>query len=133
MAITWLRSASHLQYTQDGTIAIDGKEVFATFSTYETKAHDEPLFETHNEYIDIQLVLKGEEIIQVRSKEGLSVATEYDYDIAFWQVPSDKSYHNILMQKDTALILFPEDAHRPCLSTTQSPQTCFKLVVKVRV
>lgn len=132
-AIDWLIDGSHLKHKENGDIEVDGKKVFASYNTYIPKVHDEPDFESHINYVDIQMVISGEELVQVRDKEGMEVTVPYTPDIEFQKVPSDESYHTVLLQPGTALILFPEDSHRPSLRRGEDPGEVFKVVVKVHL
>ena len=49
----------------DGRIEIDGERLYASVASYETGGRDERRFEAHRRYIDIQVLLAGEETIDV--------------------------------------------------------------------
>jgi len=132
-AIDWLLAGGWQERAEDGKLEIDGSTIFALYQTYETKRPHEVRFETHRDYIDIQILISGEEIVQVRDRTGLEVAVPYVTDIEFQHVPQDPLAHDCLLTPGTALILFPEDAHRPCLRRGSDPVKCRKLVMKIHV
>ena len=85
-------------------------------------------FEAHDEFIDIQMTLEGEELIGYAPRGSLTPATEYDAakDIQFFKGEG-------LMLNCTQgmfAVFFPEDAHRPCVAPT-APSKVRKAVVKI--
>ncbi len=62
----------------DGRIEIDGERLYASVASYETGGRDERRFEAHRRYIDIQVLLAGEETIDVALDRGLPVLEAYD-------------------------------------------------------
>ena len=48
--------------------------------SYDAKSPFDAQFESHRDYIDIQVVLDGEEIIRFESAEKLSLSKEYTPD-----------------------------------------------------
>ncbi len=87
--------------------------------------------EAHEVYIDVQMVLAGEEKIYVTDKASLTVVTPYDAekDIAFyaWETAEAVTYRS-----GEAVVLFPEEAHLPCRAVSE-PMTIKKAVLKLRV
>jgi biofilm protein TabA len=131
-AIRWLETGNLLAFPE-GRVEIDGDRVYALVQRYSTKTPDLCRFEAHRKYIDIQLLLSGEEIIQVRGIEGLEILEPYKPDIEFFKTPPAKTAHEMFVQAGTALILYPEDAHRPCIAADGVSKPAHKIVVKVAV
>ncbi len=128
--LRWLRTMDPA--IADGRHSIDGDEVFALVSTYETGPSTEKRFETHVRHVDLQYVADGEERILHAPAGALSVATPYDEaaDITFYAEPPFAS--SLLMRTGDLAIFFPEDAHKPgCMAGAR--HTVKKVVVKVRV
>jgi biofilm protein TabA len=126
----WLRSMDPA--VADGRHAIDGDEVFALVSTYETVPGTEKRFETHVLHVDLQYVAHGQERILHAPAAALTVQTPYDQaaDIAFYAEPPFAS--SLLMRTGDLAIFFPDDAHKPgCMAGAR--HTVKKVVVKVRV
>ena len=98
---------------------------------YDTKNVSECIFESHKKYVDIHLVVKGTEIIDVADISRCSYETEYDTekDIMFWGEPSN--YIRTTLQANDYIILYPEHAHRGAVSKSRSEQV-LKIVGKVR-
>lgn len=111
-------------------IEIDGRQLYANVGGYSTGEAAERRFEAHDAYADVHFVLRGEERIDVAPRGGLAVIEAYDAarDIVFLQSP--ETFCSLVLRPDDALVLFPEEAHRPgCL--VHEPCDVLKLVVKV--
>lgn len=121
---------SGIERGKSNVVEIDGKNIFAVFSTYETKVNTPPTFEGHRKYIDIQFISKGEELIFVTSNE-VSDLNEYSSENDC-QLCKSEEFSTFLIQPGTAAILYPEDWHAPGQQSS-SPETIYKIVVKVAV
>jgi YhcH/YjgK/YiaL family protein len=110
-------------------VAIAGDDVYASHQVYMTKPLSEARYETHQKYIDIQVVWRGEEIIAVAGTQGLKTLVAYDAekDIAFFEYFPAKE---LIVKPGMIAVLYPEDAHAPCLNYKQQ-QIVAKTVVKV--
>ena len=110
---------------------IDGDNLFATVSEYQSKNEESAKFEAHRKYIDIQYVISGNEIMNIAPlKTVTDVVTQYDAtkDIEF--MTTDKVI-NYTASPSNFFIFFPSDAHRPGLkSGVNSPVR--KIVIKVK-
>lgn len=128
--LRWLRSMDPA--IADGRHAIEGDEVFALVSTYETAPGTEKRFETHVRHIDLQYVADGQERILHAPAAALAVETPYDeaMDIAFYAEPPFAS--SLLMRTGDLAVFHPDDAHKPgCMAGAR--HTVKKVVVKVRI
>lgn len=84
--------------------------------------------ELHREYIDIQVVLEGEETYGWEAAGDLKAERiPYDAgrDIAFYK---DRPRFYFTLRPGEFVIFFPEDAHAPCIGRGQIK----KLVAKIR-
>lgn len=124
--------------TVDGTQApgrheIDGDHVFALVQRYSTKPVGDALFEAHRRYIDVQYLHSGRETILWAPLAAMKEATmAYDEtkEAALWKlVPDVTPLH---LSAGLFAILFPQDAHAPCVEW-ERPEEVFKVVVKVAV
>jgi biofilm protein TabA len=118
-----------LQSMSPGKYAIDGDNVFAMVTEDATKDFDNTKWESHRNYIDLHYVISGEEKIGVSPVEKAIVTMPYDEmkDIANYKADG-KIY---LAKPGTFFIFFPENAHRPGI-TTGGNKTDKKLVIKIR-
>ena len=110
-------------------IEIDGDEVFASVQSYETKPdNDTP--EAHRKYADIQYLIDGEEYIGVAPLETMTEEVEAHSERDIWLYHG--STDRVRIGNGRFAVLFPEDAHAPCIAVDQ-PAPARKCVVKVRV
>lgn len=114
---------------EDGRHEIDGDNLFILLQSYETKLkNDTP--EAHKKYIDIQYLISGEEKMGVGPLEEMTEEVEAhpERDIWFYHGPSSE----ILLSGDKFVVLWPGDAHAPCVAVN-TPVSCRKCIVKVKV
>ena len=131
-AIDWLL-AGGWESLPEGKHAVNGDQVFAIVQRYASKPAEKCRFETHRRYIDIQMVVSGAELMEVRAAEGLDVTEPYKPDVEFYAAPEAGSSHTVLLGPGSLAILFPEDAHRPCVAIGGVPAAIHKIVLKVAV
>jgi YhcH/YjgK/YiaL family protein len=124
--------------TVDGTQALgrhdlDGDHCFALVQTYATKSIESAKFEAHRKYIDVQFICNGRETIlwaPLAAMKEETMAYSEEKEAALWKlVPDITPLH---MSAGHFAILFPEDAHAPCVEW-EKPEQVFKVVVKVAV
>jgi YhcH/YjgK/YiaL family protein len=130
IAFDWLEEGAWRQLSA-GKYQIRGDEVFALVQEYVTKEHSACRFEAHRRYIDIQMLISGKETIEVVPVDSLSVIEPYKPDIEFFACPEAWGAHALAMTAGQCVILFPEDAHRPCMNVGGVAEPVRKLVVKV--
>lgn len=91
------------------------------------------LFESHQRYLDIQVVVTGEEFMEVTDRSRLTVKEAYDpkRDLAFYH---DYSVTSVLrIAAGEAAVFAPADAHMPGVRSGDRPALVRKVVVKVPV
>ena len=115
----------------DGRKELDGDALYVSASRYETKLPGEAKFEAHRKYIDIQVILEGEEIIRFEDQNKLARTTEYDEvkDIEFFAM--NRQFDSVRLGVGDLAIIFPGEAHAPCITVEAGPTPVRKLVVKV--
>ena len=115
---------------EKGSHEISGENIFVNIVEYETGARAEKAWEAHRAYLDIHVMLKGEEIIDVnfigRMKQGIF---EPDSDYLPLEGKASAAVHCRPMD---FLICFPEDGHKPGIQT-ETPQMIRKAIFKVRL
>ena len=106
---------------------IDGDTIFALVQEYKTKPLNECKLESHKKYIDIQYVIRGEEMMGVtthNNQKVLEVNEEKDY--TFYEGTTSL----VRVSKGMFTIFFPDDLHQPCVQT-ESAAEVKKVVIKV--
>ncbi|MCX7026527.1 MAG: YhcH/YjgK/YiaL family protein [Spirochaetes bacterium] len=129
-AIAWLE-AKGWENLPVGRKDIDGEKVYALIQSYDTKNSVKAGYETHRAYLDIQFLVSGKEIIEVRDAKGLKVSVPYTPDIEFYATPEHNPCFAMFMKPGNILILFPEDAHRPCIAVGGVSEPARKIVLKI--
>lgn len=118
---------------EPGRYDIEGERAFALVQTYATKPVEKALFEAHRKYIDVQFIHSGRETIlwaPLSAMKEQTMAYDEAKEAALWkQVPEATELH---LSEDHFAILYPQDAHAPCVEWGASEQV-FKVVVKVSV
>jgi len=100
----------------NGRQEIDGEEVFVNIVDMPPKNREQARLETHNEMIDIQIVLSGEEEHGYTSRKYLpEVEYNVEDDISFY--PGSASNY-FALTPGHFVIYFPEDGHAPGINTT---------------
>ena len=120
----------NLNALQPGHIELDGKYVYININEINSKTKKEALLESHRQYIDIQMPLTSSETFGLKpTQECLTPISDFDTerDIVFY---NDKPNEYITLNKGEFIIFFPEDAHAPCIDTTNNH---LKLIVKISV
>jgi YhcH/YjgK/YiaL family protein len=113
-----------------GKHEIDGKNVFALVSEYESKAHQDCRLEAHRTYADIQYIVSGKEAIGFAPLNDQTVTAEYntDKDIIFFSGETEQ----LTVEAGMFAVFFPQDVHRPCMQIG-GPEKVKKVVVKVKM
>lgn len=128
--LAWLRGAD-LAALPDGRHEIEGGDVFANVFGYTTASMDAKPYEAHEAFLDIQVVIAGEESLYWAPLCSLEEVDAY--------VPAkDVSFHEgmdgtpVTLRPGVFAVLFPQDAHKPgCHLHAAAPVR--KVVVKVRI
>lgn len=113
-----------------GRNEIDGDKLFVNACSYDTRAIEDCRFEAHRRYVDVHVVLEGQERIDVQFVDALQAE------------PFDEEADNMFLEGDAAasmvmtpgmfLACFPEDAHKPGIAVDK-PVSVKKVVFKVLV
>ena len=107
-----------------------GEGAFANVQEYETKL--ESKYELHRRYIDVQLLTRGEEAVFVADKEmGREPQGEFDIQNDFILYATADNARCVKVSPQSWLILYPSDAHMPCMALGNEPQHVRKIVVKI--
>jgi YhcH/YjgK/YiaL family protein len=116
----------------DGRIDIDGDRLYASVATYETGSKEERRFEGHRKYIDVQVLLDGEENTEVSLDKDLPTLEAYDEkrDVMFLKPPQHVA--SLVMKPGCFGIFYPHDIHRPGCHLREKRRVR-KIVMKVAV
>jgi biofilm protein TabA len=111
---------------------IEGDSVYVILQRSLTRPPADGRFESHQQYIDIQFLIAGAEVIGVAPVNSLRTTEPYDAtkDIAFYALPDD--WERVALTPGQFAVFFPEDGHMPVCAAGQ-PMEIHKAVVKVKV
>lgn len=128
-----------LEYLRDVDLDVENgmyelsHRVKAIVSEYTTKEVNGNGYEAHREYIDIQYIISGEEVVRCLPLEYLKVVKAYnkDIDAAFYAETGIKP-QELMLGNGYFAIFFPQDGHMPQLCVHE-PEKVKKVVVKVKI
>ncbi|HUX59516.1 MAG TPA: YhcH/YjgK/YiaL family protein [Bacteroidales bacterium] len=105
--------------------------MYVIVDEYINRNEEDSAFEAHRRYIDIQHIVEGEEKIGISALENTKEITPYDNlkDIIFLTA---KQNNYRIASHEKFFVFSPEDAHRPCVKTSENIRIR-KVVVKIMV
>lgn len=117
-------------FPEPGTYEISGKDLFAKVQAFTTR--QKGYYETHDQYIDIQYMAEGEELVYIAHRNELTAKEVYDpvEDVRFYKDDELKSC--FVFKAGSFVIFFPDDAHKPSMKMGE-PANAKKIVLKVRL
>jgi biofilm protein TabA len=121
-----------LEQKPDGRYSVDGDDVYYILQHYTTKPIDQGRFESHKKYIDVQVLLAGQELLAYSPTTGLEVVEPYseEKDIMFYRVGTIIAQTKL--EPGLFCLLYPHDAHLPSCQVA-CPAPVHKVVFKVRL
>lgn len=131
--IEYLKCNDIVKLYKTGVHYIDGLDVKMNYDYYDTKSKEEGKWESHLKFLDIQVILEGEEVIFVRNINGLEKELEnLDNDIIFYKQNEEEHELEVAvpLRKGDVLVLYPEDVHMPGISLNDKMKNR-KVVFKV--
>lgn len=128
-AIDYIQN-TNLNNLSAGKHTIFNDDVFVMINEYDTKDESECVIEAHKKYIDIQIMLKGDEKVGFAFLNNQKETEPYneDNDYTFYSSELDYMY----LREESFAIFFPTDLHCPTIKIDSSKSVA-KAVVKVRV
>ena len=118
-----------LLHTECGRIELDGDNLFINNSNPTCVTADQKVLEVHRDYIDVHILLEGQETVGWKALEDLTQETkayEKEGDCALY---ADRPTTYVTLQPGQFLIVYPEDPHAPIIGEGKIR----KLIGKVKV
>ena len=111
---------------------IDGNNLFYLISQDTTEALSERRAEYHARYLDIQILLKGQEGMTFSTQPAGTPETDWlaDKDIAF--LPEGVQEKTVVLNEGDLVVFYPGEVHKP-LCAVGAPALVRKAVVKMQV
>ncbi len=97
---------------------------------YLTTTRDHAIIESHQKFIDFQLLIEGEEYMETALNSKLSVKESYHAEKDLIIYNESQNLHLLKMATGDYAIFMPEDAHRSTLQMT-APALVRKVVIKI--
>lgn len=123
--------ANHdLKNMAPGKYMLDGENLFLTIAELSGKSHDQAFAEAHKKYIDIQIVLQGQETMGWLSIDHCKHEMEpylAENDIVFF---ADKPTTFLTLNEDEFVVFFPEDGHAPGIGKGPIKKAIVKVLVE---
>jgi biofilm protein TabA len=117
-----------------GKHAVQGDEIVALVSEYDTEPRDARRPESHRKYVDVQFVGSGEELVGAAPLQpDYEIAEDClaERDVVFYK--SMRGEVELKLSAGMFAVFFPWDAHRPNCNAQATPARVKKVVVKVAV
>jgi len=112
---------------------LDGKALYVTRNLFETAPDSETFFEAHRRYLDIHVVVKGAERLEIAHPSLLTPDEERSNpagDFYAYSGRTDAERQTIVLRPGFFLVAFPDDAHR-CRGMLDAPAPVEKVVFKI--
>jgi YhcH/YjgK/YiaL family protein len=116
---------------EKGRYEIDGKNIFAIVNEYDTIDTEGEQMESHRKYIDVQYIVKGEELIGHDYLQQQTPSKAYDEETDYMLFAEKPSFFSKLDQGNFA-VFFPTDLHMPNIRVG-TPIPVKKVVIKIGV
>ena len=110
------------------TQQIEGDKLYVTRFDYETQPAEATFFEAHRRYLDVHVMVQGEEGVEIASPNGLDL---FEHKDDFYAYRGEADFRFVL-RPGMFLVVFPDDAHRIKMQVN-GPENVSKVVFKLLV
>lgn len=116
----------------EGTTEIDGRRFYVMIQHPVLREASVASPEAHDKYIDIQIVMKGKEIMGYapRATQGEPIESRPENDIYFY---APGNFSQLLVDAEMFVLFFPDDAHAPCIKPQNIDVSVTKAVFKIKI
>lgn len=117
---------------EKGSHEIDGENLFVNIVEYNTTVKEERFWEAHKKYLDVHLMLDGEEKIALNFIDNLK-QNEYQEEGDFLPLDGEAVNSEVVLRKGDFLVCYPEDAHMTALKVEEESsikKAIFKVIIK---
>lgn len=115
---------------EKGSHPIDGDRLYVNIAEYETTVPENRFWEAHKQYLDLHLMLRGEEKVQLAFIENMQQKPYVAQD-DFLPLEGDAAAQAVLREGDF-LLCYPRDGHMTGVAACE-PQTLKKAIFKIRI
>lgn len=116
---------------ETGVYDLEGKDIYVQVFDAETGPVEEKRPESHEDYLDIQFLVTGEEKLGFTPNTGAYEVAEHilERDLIFYKSVENEGF--VYATPGCFTVFFPNDIHRPAVAVAE-PMVIRKVVVKVR-
>ena len=115
---------------EKGSHPIEGDKLFVNVVEYETTVKENRFWEAHRQYLDVHVMLKGEEQINLNFIDRMEQKEFVEKD-DFLPLEGENNSHVVLREGDF-LICYPTDGHMTAIQTGD-PMQVKKAIFKVQI
>lgn len=119
-----------IQYVEGKTLLDSNYELYSIGFENETKQSDELKYEAHRNFIDLHIVLEGEEYVCINDVQNMASIQPYEKENDY-ELFEGEFKHKVILKKGNFLILYPDDAHKTGIIVSKSGSVK-KIVVKIK-
>jgi YhcH/YjgK/YiaL family protein len=129
----WTEFLAGLKPGEKREVAIEGDILYAILQCYAPKPRAEGRFEAHARHTDLQYLAEGTEWIEVCDLRAQTERPPFDEKGNVFFPLGPDTHSRVRLGAGQVAVLFPNDAHAPCLRVEDAADTLVrKIVIKVR-
>lgn len=113
-----------------GSHPIDGDQVFVNIAHYQTTTRDQRFWEAHKDYIDLHIILAGEERIDLNFVDNMELGA-YKKEDDFLAMEGEAN-SSLELEPGDFLICYPNDGHMTGLMV-DGPAEVKKAIFKIKL
>lgn len=115
---------------EKGSHEIEGDDLFVNIVEYTTATPENRFWEAHRQYLDLHLMLRGPEQIDVNFIDNME-QKEFVPKDDFLPLEGEPNGHVVLREGDF-LLCYPKDGHRTAIQV-DAPATIKKAIFKIKI
>lgn len=123
-------AAHDLSAFAKGSHPIDGERLFVNIVEYTTTTPENRFWEAHRQYLDLHLMLRGAEQIDLNFIQNMEQKDYVERD-DFLPLEGGKN-SSVILRRGDFLICYPSDGHRTAVAAGE-PAAIKKAIFKIRV
>ena len=123
-----LMTKEFLSEVTDQTRYLDGEDLYVTRFDLETVPFAETFYESHKKYLDIHIVVSGQERVDIAHPDTLTL-TQHQVDFYGYEGEAEQS---VVLKPGNFLVVFPGDAQRLKIAVHE-PEPFSRIVFKLKV
>lgn len=127
--IAWAKELDLMELST-GTHKIDGERMFVNIVEYETTTPEARFWEAHKHYLDVHLMLRGTEQIDLNFIKNMELK-DFEEETDFLPMEGEKKV-SVVLEAGDYLVCYPGDGHRTGVAVKE-PVKLKKAIFKVQI